>query len=154
MRRQLFAMTVLFAFVGGVLADEKSKPEEGSGPPPGKGWRKSEAAVAPGQKQKPPPTLKPEKPAPPMGKLGKNAPPTGKAVKAEDDGIGQQVSQWARSGIHGPQLAAMIHKLQATKSKVAPTVSPGKKPGKPEASPLPGTKPGKGKPKYKGEEEG
>lgn len=27
-------------------------------------------------------------------------------------GIGQQVSAWARSGIHGPQLAAMIHELK------------------------------------------
>jgi len=131
MRRNLLTVTVLFALAGGVAADEKAekyaKPGTQSGPPPGKGWRKNETPVPPAPMAIPAPKKSPMAVKPP-------AP----VPQKKEDGIGPQVSAWARSGIHGRQLAAMIHQLQAVRAKQAPvapqpTVKPGK--GKPEVTP-------------------
>lgn len=138
---------VLLLCTGWAVADEKdakdAKPGTG-GPPPGKGWRKNEAPAAPA-------------PAPNQGKYAvPTAPPAkGPTAKApvptppKDEGIGATVSAWARSGIHGRELAARIHQLQAVRAKTnpPPTAKPEKK-GKPEVVPptQPPTPKKKGKP--------
>ena len=131
MRRKLFTMAVLLAFAGGAWADEKdAKPDTQAGPPPGKGWRKNEA---------PPATPAPAPKG--KGKLEATPAPKGKGyapAPAKDDGIGPQVSALARSGIHGPQLAARIHQIQATMPKKT-------EPGKKQAAPIPPTTPKKKK---------
>jgi hypothetical protein len=144
MRRQLIATALLFAGAGWVVADEKdAKPGTTGGPPPGKGWRKNEVPAptptptpAPQPKKSPKvtPTPPPPKPAP--------AP-----TPPKEEGIGKYVSAWAHQGIHGTQLAAKIHQLQATMAKAAPTPTPAKKPGKLEVTPPPVTpkQPKKGK---------
>lgn len=108
-------------------ADEKdAKPGSGD-PPPGKGWRKNEPAAVP---------AKPVKPQPPVAETPKRTKP-GKpqspvAAKPQPGGIGKSVSQWARSGIRGPALAAKIHELQASLGmKSGPPQPPAAKPVKP-----------------------
>ncbi|WP_439625357.1 hypothetical protein [Gemmata sp.] len=138
MLKHSLVAAVLFAAVGAVAADEKDAKPGTAGPPPGKGWRKNEAPLAPAPKTAPAP--KATKPAP-------------MAVKPEpepaSEGIGPKVSAWAKSGIHGRQLAAMIHQLQATRAKQpatppAPTAKPKK--GQPDvAPPAPPKKPKKSK---------
>ena len=102
----LFTGDVTLAYAGASWADEKDgKPATGS-LPPGKGWRKGEPAPVPTPKRKGTSTVVPAKPA----------------AQKPDDGIGKQVSAWARAGIHGQQLAAMNHTLQAARPKApAPT---------------------------------
>ena len=133
MRRKLFTLAVLLACAGGAWADEKdAKPGTPEGPPPGKGWRKNEKPLAPAPKG----TGTLEATPAPKGKGYSQTPaPKGKPntpASAKDDGIGPQVSAWARSGIRGPQLAAKIHQLQATKAPA----KPGKKPQEPVAPPM------------------
>ncbi|MBA4192259.1 MAG: hypothetical protein C0467_30180 [Planctomycetaceae bacterium] len=117
MRRSLLTAAILLAFASGASADEKdgkyAKPGTQSGPPPGKGWRKNEPLVSPTQMATP---------APNKGPLAVKPPALVPQKKAE--GIGTQVSTWARSGIHGRQLAARIHKLQATHANTSPVPLP------------------------------
>jgi len=152
MRRNLFTLSMLLVFAGGAWADEKdekyAKPGAQAGPPPGKGWRKNET---------PTPAVPEVKPTAPVPKAKVETPPAPKAkapvpTPPKEEGIGQQVSAWARSGIHGPQLAAKIHELQATMAKKdvpPPTV----KPAKPEVTPPTPPTPKKGPKKGGGEED-
>ncbi len=114
MFRNMLLAAVMFAGAGSVVADEKDAKPGTGGPPPGKGWRKNEVAVAPQPKYAPTP-----KPAPTAVK-----PPAPVPAPKKPDGIGSQVAAWAKSGIHGRQLAAMIHQLQAVRAKQQPTTPP------------------------------
>ncbi|VTU02242.1 unnamed protein product [Gemmataceae bacterium] len=118
---------IAVALFTAAAADEKDAKPGTAGPPPGKGWRRNEAAPAPGPKAGPAP--KATKPAPPAAKP---------APEPASEGIGPKVAAWAKSGIYGRQLAAMIHQLQATRAKQpvtppAPAAKPKK--GQPEAPP-------------------
>ena len=156
MIRTLLTTAVLLACVGWVAADEKgekdTKAGTAGGPPPGKGWRKNETPAP--ATPTPAPKQKSVTPAPPAPK--QPTPPT--AAKKPDDGIGPTVSKWARAGIHGRELAAKIHQLQATRAKTTsplPTTTKPEKKGKPEATPTPPTPPTpkSKKPKDKGEDD-
>jgi hypothetical protein len=135
----LTAATALLVCAGGALGVEKDAKGGAGGPPPGKGWRKNEPAPTPA----PMPKKKGVTPTPP-------APPVAKAPAKPADGIGQQVSAWARSGIHGVQLAARIHQLQATRaespSPAPPAPAPKGKKGKQDVTPTPPPKGKKGQP--------
>jgi len=157
--RLVFTATLALLVVVQAGADE---PRGGpGGPPPGKGWNKGAAqtpqppAVAPAPKQS-----KGAAPAPqpaPKGKLDAQnyakGPPSQKAKNAPapqppDEGIGRQVSAWAKSGIHGRQLAGMIHQLQATRAAAPTSPAPRPKgdrgrPGGPAPTPPPPSPRGK-----------
>ena len=47
------------------------------------------------------------------GSVGRAAPGGVKGPGQGGKGIGRQVSALAKSGVHGPQLAAQVHRLQA-----------------------------------------
>ena len=136
MARKLLIAAVLFACAGRAVADEKDEkgkqPGATAGPPPGKGWRKNEP---PAPTPAPTPAPKGKTPAPPAKEPAK--PPVAKTPeKKPDDGIGPTVSKWAKSGIHGRELAAKIHQLQAARAKTTPT-PPATKPGKKQPEPTP-----------------
>jgi hypothetical protein len=137
---------VLFVGAAWAVADEKDSkpgtPGTAGGPPPGKGWRKNETP-APVPTPTPSPKQKGVTPVPPAPKQPAN-PPT---AKKPDDGIGPIVSKWARAGIHGRDLAARIHQLQATRTKATPPTTKPEKKSKPEVTPTPPPTPKKkGKP--------
>ncbi len=133
----LFVASALLVCGGGAWADEQ---EGKGGPPPGKG----KFAPAPTPKGQPEPYSTPKgKPeVSPMPKAKSSVP-----TPPKEEGIGAQVSAWAKSGVRGRQLAAMIHQLQATNAK---QTTPKKKPAKPEVTPMPPTK---AKKKGKGSED-
>ncbi len=148
MRGILWTTVVLLLCAGSAWADEKDgKTGTPGGPPPGKGWRKNETPAPAVPTPAPTPKQKGVTPVPPPAK----PPVTPPTAKKPDDGIGQTVSKWARSGIHGRELAAKIHQLQAARAKTTsptppPTAKPEKK-GKPEVTPTPPPTPKKkGKP--------
>jgi len=130
-------------------ADEKDAKPGTGGPPPGKGWRRNEVPEAvPAKPVRPQPPVavsaKPPKPVKPQ--------PLVAAAKPQPGGIGKSVSQWARSGIRGPALAAKIHELQASSGmKSEPPKPPAVKPTKPYPPELPMPKPEKPKKKGGGE---
>jgi len=95
MMTRVLTLVALLATATVGWADEKDAKPGTGGPPPGKGYRRNEV-----------PKAVPAKPV-------KSQPPVA-AAKPQPGGIGKYVSQWARSGIRGPALAAKIHELHAS----------------------------------------